>query len=195
MEQQQSREVSYKLCMMSRFPLGLVLLTALFADCWAAPQAPAITPDALRVSDDLIMSINALGVGAQIYQCVASEATPVTYGWKLEGPEANLTDAEGRTIAKHYMGPTWEAPDGSKVVGAVMAQTPSPDPGSIAWLLLSAKSTSGLGIFGETRMIRRVSTNGGNPPTASCGVDNVQQLIRVPYTAVYEFYTARPEHP
>jgi hypothetical protein len=52
-----------------------------------------------------------------------------------------LTDAQGRPFAKHYAGPTWEAPDGSKTVGKVLTSEPAPKAGAIPWLLLSTKSS------------------------------------------------------
>jgi hypothetical protein len=37
-----------------------------------------------------------------------------------------LRSRSGRILAKHYAGPTWEASDGSKVVGEVAAKSPAP---------------------------------------------------------------------
>jgi hypothetical protein len=172
--------------------LPLVVLALSVAACSAAPVGHVAVPDSLRVADDLALSVEAFATGVQIYECTASEERPSEYTWKFKAPEASLSDSSGHLIGKHYAGPAWEAADGSKVLGAVMAQAPAPEAGSIPWLLLAAKSTSGLGIFGETRMIRRLRTNGGVAPPATCGPDNLQQVARVPYTAVYEFYGAMP---
>ena len=40
---------------------------------------------------------------------------------EFQGAAAELVDAQGRPFAKHYAGPTWEAPDGSRIVGKVLA--------------------------------------------------------------------------
>jgi hypothetical protein len=34
-------------------------------------------------------------------------------------------------FAKHYAGPTWEAADGSKIVGKALANEPAPKAGAI----------------------------------------------------------------
>jgi Protein of unknown function (DUF3455) len=174
------------------FPILSIVLALSVAACSAAPVGRVAVPDSLRVADDLALSVEASATGVQIYECTASEEHPSEYVWKFKAPEASLSDSSGHVIGKHYAGPTWEAFDGSKVLGAVMAQAPAPEEGSIPWLLLAAKSTSGLGIFGETRMIRRLRTNGGVAPVAACGRDNLSQIARVPYTATYEFYGAMP---
>jgi hypothetical protein len=62
----------------------------------------------------------------------------------FKAPEAELIDAQGRLFAKQYAGPSWEAADGSKIVGKVLANEPAPKAGAIPWLLLSTES-SGLG--------------------------------------------------
>ena len=47
--------------------------------------------------------------------------------WVFVAPEARLVDANGMLVGHHYAGPTWEAGDGSKVVGTVKAKVDSPD--------------------------------------------------------------------
>jgi len=42
-------------------------------------------------------------------------------------PRAELVEAQGRPFVKHYAGPTWEAPDGSKIVGKIIASEPLTD--------------------------------------------------------------------
>lgn len=65
---------------------------------------------------------------------------------RLKAPEAELIDAKGRPFPKRYASPTWEALDGSKIVGKVLANEPAPKADAIPWLLLSAES-SDRGIF------------------------------------------------
>ena len=120
--------------------------------------------------------------GFQIYVCTVKEGGSE---WAFKAPEAELVDAQGRPFAKHYAGPTWEAPDGSKIVGKILASEPSPQTGAIPWLLLSAES-SGSGVLGGARFVQRVNTSGGVGPTGACPTAGTER--RVDYTADYIFY-------
>lgn len=120
--------------------------------------------------------------GVQIYNCVAKG---VGYEWAFKAPEAVLTDAHGNAFAKHYGGPTWEAADGSKIVGKVMANDPAPKAGTIPWLLLSVES-SGTGVLAGARFVQRVNTVGGVGPTGACPTAGAEE--RVDYTADYIIY-------
>ena len=71
--------------------------------------------------------------GVQIYQC--KRANDGRLLWSFLAPEATLKDDTGQLVVKHYAGPTWEAPDGSKVTGKVLRQTPNaqePDNSTLA---------------------------------------------------------------
>jgi hypothetical protein len=105
--------------------------------------------------------------------------------WSLKAPEAELIDAQGRLFAKHYAGPTWEAPDGSKIVGKVLANEPAPKAGAIPWLLLATESSES-GVLAGVRFVQRVNTSGGVGPTGACPTIGAEQ--RVEYTADYIFY-------
>jgi hypothetical protein len=120
--------------------------------------------------------------GVQIYVCSVKGATNE---WGFKAPEAELIDAQGRPFAKHYAGPTWEAPDGSKIVGKALANEPAPKAGAIPWLLLSTQS-SGSGVLAGVRFVQRVNTSGGVGPTGACPTIGTEQ--RVDYTADYIFY-------
>jgi hypothetical protein len=61
------------------------------------------------------------------------------------GPEANLSNEQGRRIGTHFGGPIWKLDDGSAVAGEVIARTDAPEPGAIQWLLLRSKSHEGSG--------------------------------------------------
>jgi hypothetical protein len=134
----------------------------------------------------------ALANGVQIYECAAGKADPARFEWIFKAPEAELADASGTSIGKHYAGPTWESVDGSKVVGEVKARDDGPDGSAIPWLLLSAKSTEGKGVFGKTQTIQRVNTVGGKAPVAGCGSAEAGKVVRTPYRATYYFYVAKP---
>jgi hypothetical protein len=167
-------------------------VVALLSDCASSPALrPPDAPEALRPPANQVLALEAHATGVQIYECKASKDQPARFEWVFKAPEAELFDVAGRKIGKHYAGPTWESTDGSAVVGDVKARDPGPDPSAIPWLLLSAKSNSGAGVFSRITSIQRVQTVGGKAPSAPCG-DSAEQVVRVPYKAAYYFYAARP---
>jgi Protein of unknown function (DUF3455) len=145
------------------------------------PQSQDIPPPLAAPQGTILLGKYA-AKGVQIYACGAKGAANE---WALKAPEATLVDAEGKLFAKHYAGPTWEAPDGSKVVGKVLANQPAPKLGAIPWLLVSAES-SGSGEFAGVRFVQRVNTSGGSAPPGACPTVGAEQ--RVDYTADYIFY-------
>lgn len=162
-----------------------LLGTTLLAAC-ALPGAQV--PDKLKAPAGEEVSLIAYAQGVQIYECQAGTANPAQFTWAFKAPEATLADRAGKTLGKHYAGPTWELNDGSKVVGATQASDPGPDANAIPWLLLTAKSSSGA--FSRTRSIQRVQTVAGKAP-ASCTAVQAGTQLRVPYQAIYYFYSAR----
>jgi hypothetical protein len=131
----------------------------------------------LQVEEGNIVAFQALGVGVQIYRWDGA-------AWKFVAPEALLFHGRA-VVAAHFAGPTWESKSGSKVVGTPDKDC-TPDPDSIPWLLLSAKSTTGPGIFDGVTFIQRLNTMGGLPPDEPGDV--VGDVARVPYAADYVFY-------
>jgi hypothetical protein len=144
-------------------------------------------PAPLRVPTNAVVALRAHAAGVQIYRCRAAKDDAARVEWQLKEPEADLFD-RGKKIGRHYAGPTWEATDGSKVTGEVVARADSPDPNAVAWLLLSAKSTSGNGVFSHVRFIQRLHTAGGSAPSVGCDQGSVGTEVRVSYTADYWFY-------
>jgi hypothetical protein len=149
-------------------------------------------PQKLRASPGEVRSLETMATGVQIYECGIAKEAPGQYQWVFKAPEADLFDAAGKRIGKHYAGPTWESSDGSKVVAAVKARDDAPDAKSIPWLLLGAKSTAGTGVFGKTTSIQRVRTAGGTPPAEACSQAQAGKVARVAYEAIYYFYVPRP---
>ena len=149
-------------------------------------------PAPLRVSTNSVVTLRAHGAGVQIYRCRADKDDPARVEWLLKAPEADLFDHAGTKIGQHYTGPTWEATDGSKVIGEAVARADSPNPNAVPWLLLSAKSTSGSGVFGHVRFIQRLRTVGGNAPSDGCDQASAGGEVRVPYSAEYWFYVDKP---
>ena len=122
--------------------------------------------------------------GTQNYACNGT-------AWTFTGPRANLYDLRGRVIITHFGGPTWQANDGSKVVGT-LSGSQTVDPNSIPWLLLSGKATpapDGGGLLAKTTFIQRLLTRGGLAPAAStCDARTAGSTAAVPYTAEYVFW-------
>jgi len=179
------------------FAAGLVAAVAgLLAGCAAmsgpaaAIAAPAGVPAALQPSgQEPFLQVHATGV--QIYECAPKADAPATFGWQFRGPEATLADASGRTVGRHFGGPSWASNDGATIVGQPSATAPSPDAGAIPWLLLTVKSHTGEGLLAPTTSVQRIETHGGVAPAGACSAANAKQVERVGYTATYVFWRAR----
>ena len=169
--------------------LAATLLIVLFIACGNAFAGTVPeTPENLKAPAGETLSVEAQARGVQIYECKAAAGDPARFEWVFKAPEAELFGSAGKKIGKHYAGPTWESADGSKVAGAVKAKDNGPDPGAIPWLLLTAKSTSGEGVFSGVTSIQRLKTAGGKPPAEGCTQTEAGKELRVPYTATYYFY-------
>ena len=108
---------------------ALALMPLLLGGCATTSAPPAYpVPEALKAPNDQGLSKQVHATGFQIYECKPSKADATRFEWALRGPEAELVDDTGKAAGKHYAGPTWEAPDGSKVVGVVVARDNGPDP-------------------------------------------------------------------
>lgn len=121
--------------------------------------------------------------GTQTYTCVETNGALV---WGAPEPDATLDGADGQPVGHHFKGPTWEARDGSKVVGSVVKRAPAPQPHAVPWVLLSAVATGSPGVFAGTRYILRQDTVGGVEPDGACA--SAGQTAHVPYAATYAFY-------
>jgi hypothetical protein len=144
-------------------------------------------PPALAVPEGNKLAFYYDAVGVQIYDC---NATATGYGWVFRAPEATLYGHKGRQTGIHYAGPTWQANDGSTVVGAKLAEYAA-DPTAIPWLLLGAKSHAGEGRMTDVTFIHRLETAGGKAPATGCDATHLGETLRVDYTATYYFYEAR----
>ena len=168
------------------------LLTTMVAAHAVAAAGTDEIPDGLRPPAGQVLALAAHANGVQIYECKAAKDNAAQFSWTLKAPEADLKDLSGKLVGKHYAGPTWEASDGSKVMGEVVAKRDAPLASAIPWLLLRAKSTSGSGIFSAIASIQRLQTIGGIPPADGCDGSQSGKESRVPYSAVYRFYKATP---
>jgi hypothetical protein len=153
----------------------------------AAPPEPVV-PGKIEVPDGNKLFLVGHGVGVQIYSC---NATSGGIEWGFVAPRANLYDDNGKLITTHFGGPTWQAKDGSKVVGQLV-QPVTVDATAIPWLLLSTPSPTA-GPDGDrlvhTTFIQRTATTGGlAPASATCNATTMGTVAEVPYTADYFFW-------
>ncbi len=173
------------------YKVTVFLVVLLVAGCASTqpPTSMATVPDKLKpgANESLAMIVPAKGV--QIYECRARQAGG--YEWAFVAPEADLFDARGNRIGRHYAGPHWESTDGSKIVGTVKERADSPGADAIPWLLLAAKSVGREGSFSKITSIQRVNTVGGVAPKSGCSQAAVGTPARIPYTADYYFFTAK----
>lgn len=181
-------------CQQMKFLLLPILMAPMSLAC-ASQQtaiAPPQTPDNLKVSAGQVLQLKGIAKGVQIYQCKAKTDDTKQFEWTLKAPEADLFDDQGKKIIKHYGGPTWEALDGSKVIGTVKTKTDAPTASAIPWLLLQAKSNEGNGSLSKITYIQRVETVGGKAPSQVCNQASANTEARIDYAADYFFYSPAP---
>ena len=146
-----------------------------------APTAAAEVPAAIAVpSEVLVTTVHA--VGAQVYECKFDTGGKLV--WQFREPIATLV-VDGKTVGRHYAGPSWEMTDGSAVSGKVAARAPGAGPDDIPLLKLEATAWHGTGQLSGVTTIQRLNTHGGNADT-SCYA--LHSFLSVPYSADYAFY-------
>jgi hypothetical protein len=169
--------------MMQQTAILLTLAATLSIAAPAAAQNPTDPPESQHVA------LTVTGKGVQIYTCQQSATSPQ---WVFQAPEATLTDANGKPVGTHSAGPIWKSKDGSTIKGEVLQKSASSEPDAIPWLLLRATPVSGSGILTKVEFIRRSDTRGGIAPTTGCDAQHINATTRIPYTATYTFYSAKP---
>ncbi len=166
-----------------RFVAVTVLVAAVLSPSVGAQKIPQeLQPPA---GEQVLLRVHAKG--DQIYTCTSSSAQ---FAWTLKAPDAQLFDKNGKPFGKHFAGPSWEANDGSRVVGKAVANA-TPDPDSIPWLLLDTVSRDGSGVLSPVTHIQRLDTKGGKAPAFGCDASHAGQEMRVPYSAEYVFYASK----
>jgi Protein of unknown function (DUF3455) len=163
---------------------SLRLLTAFLVA--AAPLgARADLPDAIAAPGEIpVATMHA--EGAQVYDCKADASGKLV--WQFREPIATLL-MDGKTVGRHYAGPSWELQDGSAVSGKVAARHPGATPSDIPLLMLNAASQRGSGLLTGVATIQRLNTKGGmaDGPCNSAGA-----FLSVPYAAEYTFLKKKP---
>jgi hypothetical protein len=153
-----------------------LLLAALIGPAVAADALP----DAIAVSgESVVLSVHA--EGAQVYECKAGASGGAA--WTFREPIATLI-SDGKTIGRHYAGPTWELNDGGAIKGKLLASAPGAGPADIPLLKLAVAEHRGAGVLKGANLVLRLNTRGGalSGPCATAG-----ELRALPYSADYEF--------
>ena len=157
-----------------RSMLAAIVLTALAAAARAQPSLPAaVAVPGMAV----VMTVHA--VGAQIYECAADSAGKP--GWRFREPIASLM-VDGRTVGRHFAGPSWELADGSLVVGNATGRADGATADDIPWLKL--EGSAGQGQFAKVTVVQRINTKGG-ALAGACG--KAGDMAAVPYASDYVF--------
>jgi hypothetical protein len=118
--------------------------------------------------------------GAQVYECKAGADGKLT--WTFREPIATLI-VDGKTVGRHYAGPTWESADGSKIVAKAAGRAPGKTPDDIPWLKLEVTAHSGAnGLLSNVSTVQRIDTKGGNH-SGAC--DKAGTFYSAPYSAEY----------
>ena len=154
-----------------------LLLSAALASARAA-ETPL--PAAIAAPGEaIVLAVHA--EGAQVYECKAGADGKLN--WAFREPIATLL-ADGKTVGRHYAGPSWEDSDGSAVVGKVVGNAPGAMPNDIAWLKLDVVSHRGSGVLSTVTTVQRINTKGGKVEGAC---DKPGTFKSAPYSADYVF--------
>jgi hypothetical protein len=146
----------------------------------SALGAETTLPGAIAApGETVVLSVHA--EGAQVYECKAGADGKL--GWAFREPIATLL-ADGKTVGRHFAGPSWEHNDGSAVVGKVAGSAPGATPNDIPWLKLDVISRRGSGVLSDVTTVQRIDTKGGKLEGAC---DQAGAYRSVPYSAEYVF--------
>lgn len=159
----------------------------------ATPGAPAAVAPALgwfskiKVPDGQQPVLKLAARGVQVFRC---EQRSGALGWWFRLPEAELLDERGAVAGRHGADFSFELNDGSRLLGRVTASESAPQPEDLRWLLLATRSF-GQGALTGVTYVQRVNTRGGMPP-ARCERAQLNQLLRVDFSADFIFYRPQP---
>jgi Protein of unknown function (DUF3455) len=162
---------------MNAFSLHGVILASLILPL---SVAKAEVPAAIAASDEAsIATVHA--EGAQVYECKADAGGKLV--WQFREPIATLL-MDGKTVGRHFAGPSWELADGSAVTGKIAGRAAGATPKDIPLLKLEAVSHRGSGQLTGVTTIQRLNTKGG-VVEGSC--EAAGTFLSVPYSADYTF--------
>jgi hypothetical protein len=167
------------------WPAPLALLYAATAPrLGGRVETVSATPDPVTAPLAPVILFTLHAEGAQIYEC--RSAGDGRLAWQFREPVATLLEG-GRTVGRHYAGPSWEMADGSgKVTARVASRLPGAGADDIPWLRLEVMDRSGMsgGRLSTASTILRVNTTGG---MADGRCTEAGALRSVAYAADYVF--------
>jgi hypothetical protein len=146
-----------------------------------APFARSQVPDAIVAAPGEAQMITLHAEGAQIYECKADAGGKLA--WQFREPIASLI-VDGKTLGRHYAGPSWELTDGSLVTGKMAGRAPGASAKDIPLLKLEVTSQRGAGQLTGASTIQRINTKGG---AAEGACEQGGAFLGVPYSADYVF--------
>jgi hypothetical protein len=158
---------------------------------FAGTEPSSATPANLAVPSGQTLALVLTAKGVQVYECRQVPDSPGKFEWVFKAPEADLFDAKGQKVGRHFAGPTWVLTDGGMVTGHLKSKADAPDGKGVPWLLLDAVQASGT-TMSKVQSIQRVDTVGGKAPTDPPDAKELGKEARVAYTATYKFYAAEP---
>jgi hypothetical protein len=167
-----------------RSSMKLAATTRIIVACLLSASASSISnaqvPGAIVAAGEVaLLAVHA--EGAQIYECKANSAAQLV--WQFREPVAALI-IDGKTVGRHYAGPTWEMSDGSAITGKEVARASGATAKDIPLLKLEVTSRRGTGQLTGVTTIQRENTRGG---TAEGACETSGAFLSVPYSADYRF--------
>jgi Protein of unknown function (DUF3455) len=163
----------------------ILLNVAVRAIILLATPAVAQTPSAISGhSGKELVTLHA--EGAQLYECKPDSAGKPEAGtltWQFREPIATLI-LDGKSVGRHYAGPTWDYYDGSEVKGKVITSVPGATPNDIPRLEMEVVDHRNSGILSNVTAVRRLNTKGG---LAHGLCERAGDYLSVPYSADYVF--------
>jgi hypothetical protein len=162
------------------FPTRIALTAFFLAASFVNATAQTAIPETIAApGETAVLTLHA--EGAQVYECKAG--ADGTLAWAFREPIATLL-SDGKTVGRHYAGPSWEYSDGSAVVGQVVGTAPGGVAMDIPWLKLGVTSRRGNGALSPATTVQRINTMGGKLNGACYKAGTYES---VPYSADYVF--------
>jgi hypothetical protein len=169
------------ICLLAIWRLAFALATAAVYATDALAQVPA---EVAAPGETTVATLQ--GEGAQIYACQAGKDGKLV--WTFREPIASLI-LDGKTVGRHFAGPSWESADGSAIIGKLVGKAPGATANDIPWLKLDVVSHSRNGLFSAVSTVQRLNTKGG---VLQGACDHAGAFQSVPYSATYVFLRKAP---
>jgi hypothetical protein len=161
---------------------GLATLLVMLSTVVSVPNALAQTSVPAAVAapgETVVLTVHA--EGAQVYECKAGPDGKLAFAFRE--PIATLL-VDGKTVGRHYAGPTWEHSDGGAVVAKAAGNAPGATANDIPWLKLEVSSNRGNGVLSGVTTVQRINTKGGK---IDGGCEQAGSFRSAPYSAEYVF--------